>query len=129
MSDGRVVDQTSLWLCAPPSRTTVARGKVIDQYKRPVAGAKVSFNGRSNRTDSNGGFNIPDIATLGIEKIQAEATFLQPYGSIMRMSGGSRRPGRRDQSESDQDQRHRTTVAVPQPDQRQPRLECAARQT
>jgi uncharacterized protein (TIGR03437 family) len=84
VSDGRIVDLTSLWLCAPPSPTTVARGKVIDQHKRPVAGAKVSFNGRSNRTDSNGGFNIPDIATLGIENIQAEATFLQPYGSIMR---------------------------------------------
>ncbi len=81
VSDGRLVDLASFWCVAAPSGVTTARGRVIDTLGFPVPGAIVSINGRSDTSDQNGGFSIPDVATSGVAQIQAEAVLPQQFGT------------------------------------------------
>jgi uncharacterized protein (TIGR03437 family) len=81
VSDGRVVDVASFWLVSAGGGVTSVRGRVIDAQGAPVAGAKVSVNGRWNSTDTNGGFNISDVGTLGVQQVQAEAVLPRQYGT------------------------------------------------
>lgn len=89
VSDGRIVDVASFWLAAAASNVTSVRGRVIDAAGLPVPGAKVSVNGRWNTTDANGGFNIQDVATLGVQQVQAEAVLPLQYGTIPRATSAA----------------------------------------
>src|SRR5204862_7869150 len=46
-----------------------------------TGGAQVTVNRRSARTDQNGGFNIPDVATAGLTTIEADVVVPQQYGT------------------------------------------------
>ncbi|MDX2033855.1 MAG: IPT/TIG domain-containing protein [Blastocatellia bacterium] len=81
VSDGRVVDVASFWLVAAASNVTTVRGRVIDSFGSPFAGAKVAVNGRWGTSDTNGGFTIGDVPTIGVQQIQAEAVVAQQYGT------------------------------------------------
>lgn len=88
VSDGRVVDVASFWLAAAASSVTTARGRVLDSVGSPFAGAKVTVNGRWATSDTNGGFTIGDIPTIGLQQIQAEAVVAQQYGTPPRGLSG-----------------------------------------
>ena len=84
VSDGRVVDVASFWLAAAAATAnsiTTVRGRVIDSFGGPFAGAKVTVNGRWATSDSNGGFTIGDVPTTGIQQVQAEAVVPQQFGT------------------------------------------------
>ena len=65
ISVGRVVDIASLWLITAPAVITTVRGRVIDNLGFAVPGALASVNGKSDLTDQNGGFVIPQVALIG----------------------------------------------------------------
>jgi uncharacterized protein (TIGR03437 family) len=84
VSDGRLVDLASYWLVTAPASVTTVAGRVIDSQGSPVAGAKVSVNGRAGRSDQNGGFAIADVAAPAGSQVQAEAVLPQQYGVVPR---------------------------------------------
>ena len=84
VSDGRVVDVGSFWLATAPTNITTVWGRVIDSLGLPVAGAHVTINGRFARSDVNGGYSIPDVATNGVTQLQAEAVLPQQFGVVPR---------------------------------------------
>lgn len=84
VSDGRMVDLASYWLAAAPSGVTTVTGRVIDALGLPVAGAKVTANGRSSASDQNGGFSIADVATVGVTQVQVEAVLPRQWGASPR---------------------------------------------
>ncbi len=84
VSDSRLVDLASYWLAAAPAGVTTVTGRVIDGLGLPVAGAKVSVNGRANTSDANGGFSIADVATAGVSQIQVEAVLPRQFGAVPR---------------------------------------------
>lgn len=92
VSDNRVVDLASFWFAAVPSGVTTVWGKVVDSFGRPLAGAQVTVNGRSDISDDAGGFTIADVATAGIAQIQAEAVLPQQYGVVPRGTSQSIAP-------------------------------------
>ncbi len=80
-SDGRICDLASFWFVSTPGGITTVAGRVIDSLGLPVPGAKLTVNGRSDTSDQNGGFNIPDVATIAGSQIQVEAVLPQQYGT------------------------------------------------
>ncbi|MGH9833375.1 MAG: IPT/TIG domain-containing protein [Blastocatellia bacterium] len=84
VSDGRLVDLASYWLATAPAPVTTVTGRVIDSLGSPVAGAKVSVNGRAGRSDQNGGFAIADVAAPAGSQVQAEAVLPRQYGIVPR---------------------------------------------
>ncbi|MFN0087719.1 MAG: IPT/TIG domain-containing protein [Blastocatellia bacterium] len=88
VSDGRVVDVASFWLAAAASSVTTVRGRVLDSFGSPFAGAKVTVNGRWATSDTNGGFTIGDVPTIGVQQVQAEAVVPQQYGTPPRGLSG-----------------------------------------
>lgn len=92
VSDGGVVDVASFWFAAVPTGVTTVWGKVIDSLGRPVAGAQVTVNGRSDISDEAGGFSIADVATAGVAQIQAEAVLPQQFGVVPRGTSISAAP-------------------------------------
>jgi uncharacterized protein (TIGR03437 family) len=84
VSDGRLVDLASYWLATAPTPVTTVTGRVIDSQGSPVAGAKVSVNGRAGRSDQNGGFAIADVAAPAGSQVQAEAVLPRQYGVVPR---------------------------------------------
>ncbi len=56
-------------------------GRVIDTLGFGIVGAQVTVNGRTSRTDNNGGFSIPDVATAGLTTIEADVLVPQQYGT------------------------------------------------
>lgn len=84
VSDSRVVDVASFWFAAAPGGVTTVVGRVINELGFPVSGAQVTVNGRADRTDSNGGFAIVDVATAGNAQIQAEAVLPRQWASSPR---------------------------------------------
>ncbi len=84
VSDGRVVDVASFWFAAAPGGVTTVVGRVVNENGSPVFGAKVTVNGRASRTDSNGGFAVVDVATVGNAQTQAEAVLPRQWDSAPR---------------------------------------------
>jgi uncharacterized protein (TIGR03437 family) len=84
VSDGRVVDVASFWFAAAPGGVTTVAGRVVNENGSPVFGATVTVNGRSSRTDSNGGFAVVDVATAGNAQIQAEAVLPRQWDNAPR---------------------------------------------
>jgi uncharacterized protein (TIGR03437 family) len=84
VSDGRIVDLASFWFAAAPGGVTTVTGRVVNSLSLPVPGAILSINGRSAKSDQNGGFNIPDVATTGLSQIQVEAVLPQQFGTSPR---------------------------------------------
>lgn len=84
VSDGRVVDLASFWFVAAPGGVTTVVGRVVNEFNLPVSGAKVTVNGRSGTTDSNGGFGIADVATAGGAQLQAEAVLPRQWATAPR---------------------------------------------
>lgn len=81
VTDGRIVDLGTFWFVASPSEVTTVTGRVIDLLGFPISGAIVSVNGRSSRSDQNGGFSIADVSTSGTPQLQAEAVIPQQFGT------------------------------------------------
>ncbi|MFZ4793214.1 MAG: IPT/TIG domain-containing protein [Blastocatellia bacterium] len=81
VSDGRVVDAGGFWLAAVASSVTTVTGRVIDSSGNPVAGSKVTVNGRATISDQNGGFSLPDVATVAGASVQVEAVVPQQFGT------------------------------------------------
>lgn len=81
VSDGRIVDSGGFWMAAVSGRVTTVTGRLIDSFGDPVAGGKVSANGRAAITDQNGGFSLPDVAAIGGSSIQVEAVLPQQFGT------------------------------------------------
>jgi len=84
VSDGRLVDLASYWLATATASVTTVTGRVIDSLGSPVAGAKVSVNGRAGTSDQNGGFAIADVAAPAGSQVQAEAVLPRQYGVVPR---------------------------------------------
>lgn len=84
VSDSRVVDLASFWFVAAPGGVTTVVGRVVNEFNLPVSGAKVTVNGRSATTDSNGGFGIADVATAGSTQLQAEAVLPRQWATAPR---------------------------------------------
>ncbi|MFM8393671.1 MAG: IPT/TIG domain-containing protein, partial [Acidobacteriota bacterium] len=80
-SDGRIVDTGGFWMAAVSGRVTTVTGRLIDSYGDPVAGGKVTANGRAAISDQNGGFSLPDVPAINGSSIQAEAVVPQQYGN------------------------------------------------
>lgn len=81
VSDGRIVDVASFWFAGATTGVTTVTGRVINGLGFPVSGAIVGVNGRAARSDQNGGFSIPDVATAGVAQVQAEAVLPQQFGA------------------------------------------------
>lgn len=84
VSDGRVIDQASLWFVSAPFESTNVVGRVVDSLKRPVAGAQVSVRGRVVLSDQNGGFSLPDVAVIDGDFVRAEVLLARQYGTLPR---------------------------------------------
>ncbi len=81
VSDGRIVDTGGFWMAAVTGRVTTVTGRLIDSFGDPVAGGKVTANGRAAISDQNGGFSLPDVPAINGNAIQAEAVVPQQYGN------------------------------------------------
>jgi uncharacterized protein (TIGR03437 family) len=80
-SDGRLVDIATFWMIGLPGGVTTVTGRVVDPQGRPVAGAKVSVNGRAHVSDQNGGFSLSDLWTAGQSALAVEAILPQQFGT------------------------------------------------
>lgn len=80
VSDGRIVDTGGFWMAAVSGRVTTVTGRLIDSFGDPVAGGKVSANGRAAISDQNGGFSLPDVPAISGNSIQVEAVLPLQYG-------------------------------------------------
>ena len=81
VSDGRIVDSGGFWMAAVSGRVTTVTGRLIDSFGDPVAGGKVSANGRAAISDQNGGFSLPDVPSISGNSIQVEAVVPQQFGT------------------------------------------------
>ena len=81
VSDGRIVDTGGFWMAAVSGRVTTVTGRLIDSFGDPVAGGKVTANGRAAISDQNGGFSLPDVPAINGNSIQAEAVVPQQFGN------------------------------------------------
>ncbi|NDD63328.1 MAG: hypothetical protein EBZ36_05030, partial [Acidobacteria bacterium] len=81
VSDGRIVDTGGFWMAAVSGRVTTVTGRLIDSFGDPVAGGKVTANGRAATSDQNGGFSLADVPAISGNSIQVEAVLPQQYGT------------------------------------------------
>ncbi len=61
---------------------TVAAGRVVDQNRAPLAGARVSVLGQNGTTGADGRFSIPGVPSFR-GALVVNAVFLQPNGMVL----------------------------------------------